>query len=71
MADQTSAGYWVRRFLSEYLVHERGASRNTQQSYRDTFCLLFCSSPIGAKRQLTSLPSTISRPTFCRSFSHT
>ena len=39
MADQTSAGYWVRRFLSEYLVHERGASRNTQQSYRDTFCL--------------------------------
>ena len=39
MADQASAGYWIRRFLSEYLVHERGVSRNTQQSYRDTFCL--------------------------------
>ena len=39
MPDHASAGYWVRRFLSEYLVHERGVSRNTQQSYRDTFCL--------------------------------
>ncbi len=39
MPDHASAGYWIRRFLSEYLVHERGVSRNTQQSYRDTFCL--------------------------------
>jgi len=39
MPDHASAGYWVRRFLSEYLVHERGLSKNTQQSYRDTFCL--------------------------------
>jgi len=39
MPDHASAGYWVRRFLSEYLVHERGVSTNTQQSYRDTFCL--------------------------------
>jgi integrase/recombinase XerD len=39
MADHASVGFWVRRFLSEHLVHERGASRNTQQSYRDTFCL--------------------------------
>ena len=39
MADHASVGYWVRRFLSEHLVHERGVSRNTQQSYRDTFCL--------------------------------
>ena len=39
MPDHASAGYWVRRFLSEYLVHERGVSKNTQQSYRDTFCL--------------------------------
>lgn len=40
MPDHASVGFWVRRFLSEYLVHERGVSRNTQQSYRDTFCLL-------------------------------
>jgi site-specific recombinase XerD len=39
MADHASVGFWVRRFLAEYLVHERGVSRNTQQSYRDTFCL--------------------------------
>jgi integrase/recombinase XerD len=39
MPDHTSAGFWVRRFLSEYLVQERGMSKNTQQSYRDTFCL--------------------------------
>ena len=39
MPDHASAGYWIRRFLSEYLVHERGVSKNTQQSYRDTFCL--------------------------------
>jgi site-specific recombinase XerD len=39
MADHASVGLWVRRYLSEYLVHERGVSRNTQQSYRDTFCL--------------------------------
>jgi integrase/recombinase XerD len=39
MADHASVGFWVRRFLSEPLVLERGVSRNTQQSYRDTFCL--------------------------------
>src|SRR5208283_2635140 len=39
MADHAAVGFWVRRFLSEHLMHERGVSRNTQQSYRDTFCL--------------------------------
>jgi integrase/recombinase XerD len=39
MADHASVGFWVRRFLSEHLMLERGVSRNTQQSYRDTFCL--------------------------------
>ena len=27
MADHASVGFWVRRFLSEYLIHERGVSR--------------------------------------------
>jgi integrase/recombinase XerD len=56
MADQTSAGYWVRRFLSEYLVHERGASRNTQQSYRDTFCLFL---PFVADQRTTAVDKLV------------
>jgi integrase/recombinase XerD len=40
MPDHSSVGYWVRRFLLEYLPHERGLSKNTQQSYRDAFRLL-------------------------------
>lgn len=39
MPDHSSLGYWVRRFLLEYLLHERGLSKNTQQSYRDAFRL--------------------------------
>jgi len=30
----------MRRFLLEHLVSERNLARNTQRSYRDTFCLL-------------------------------
>ena len=40
MPDHSSIGYWVRSFLLEYLPHERGLSKNTQQSYRDAFRLL-------------------------------
>jgi integrase/recombinase XerD len=40
MPDHSSLGYRVRRFLLEYLPHERGLSKNTQQSYRDAFRLL-------------------------------
>lgn len=50
MADHASVGFWVRRFLSEHLIHERGVSRNTQQSYRDTFCLFL---PFVAARRKT------------------
>ena len=31
MPDTSSLGYWVRRFLMEYLVHERGLSRDSQE----------------------------------------
>ncbi len=34
------AGYWTRRFLSEYVVTVKNMSVNTQKSYRDTFRLL-------------------------------
>lgn len=40
MRDTTLMGPWVRRFLLEHLVGERNLARNTQQSYRDTLCLL-------------------------------
>ena len=43
MPDNAAVGFWVRRFLSDHLIHERGVSRNTQQSYRDTFCLFLAS----------------------------
>jgi len=33
------AGFWVSRFLVEYLIGERNYTPNTQQSYRDTFRL--------------------------------
>jgi site-specific recombinase XerD len=38
--DDAMLGTWMRRFLLEHLVVERNLSRNTQRSYRDTFCLL-------------------------------
>lgn len=40
MNEHTLLGPWLRRFLVEYLVSVRNLARNTQRSYRDTFCLL-------------------------------
>ncbi len=34
------AGYWIRRFLCEYLVTVKNMSANTRKSYRDTFRIL-------------------------------
>jgi len=34
------AGYWIRRFLVEYLISVRNLSANTRNSYRDTFRLM-------------------------------
>lgn len=47
MADRSSLGPWVRRFLLEHLVDERNLSKNTQQSYRDALRLLL---PFAASR---------------------
>jgi integrase/recombinase XerD len=47
MTDQTSLGYWVRRFLLEYAASERNLSTNTRASYRDMLVLLL---PYVAKR---------------------
>ncbi len=40
MTDQTSLGYWIRRFLLEYAASERNLSPNTCASYRDMLVLL-------------------------------
>ncbi len=40
MADSNLLGPWIRRFLLEHLVGERGLSINTQKSYRDMLILL-------------------------------
>lgn len=40
MRDLRTLGPWLRRFLADYIVTERGLARNTQMSYRDSFTLL-------------------------------
>ena len=52
MIDQTSLGYWVRRFLLEYAASERNLSPNTCASYRDMLVQLL---PYAAKRKRTSV----------------
>ena len=52
MADHSSLGYWVRRFLQEYAASERNLSPNTCASYRDMLVLLL---PFVAKRKRTAV----------------
>jgi integrase/recombinase XerD len=40
MTKPSPLGSYVRRFLLEYLISDRGLSRNTQKGYRDVFRLL-------------------------------
>lgn len=51
MLNSDSIGFWVKRFLLEYLVKERNLSRNTQTSYRDAIkqLLLFLAQKESAK----------------------
>lgn len=39
-SDKEHLGYWLRRYLSEYLPVVRNMSRNTISSYRDALCQL-------------------------------
>ncbi len=47
MKDTNYVSSWIKRFLLEYLISVRNLSKNTQQSYRDTFRLML---PFIAKR---------------------
>lgn len=55
MTDAALLGPWVRRFLLEYLVTERNLARNTQQSYRDTLCLLLPFAAKSARKEIDQL----------------
>lgn len=44
--------FWIKKFLLNYLIDTRNLSRNTQQSYRDTFRLLI---PFAAKKTKNSI----------------
>ena len=46
------AGYWIRRFLCEYLTTVRNLSKNTRNAYRDAFRLML---PHIAKKAHTSI----------------
>ena len=47
MKNSEYLGPWVKRFLLEYLISIKNLSKNTQQSYRDTFRLLI---PFASKK---------------------
>src|SRR5437868_15358811 len=55
MTDNGLLSPWVRRFLLEYLVSERNLARNTQTSYRDTFCQLLPFAARAARRRIDLL----------------
>lgn len=46
---------WVKRFLLEYLISVRNLSKNTQQSYRDTFRLMLPFIANKAKKSIDKL----------------
>lgn len=47
MEKQNFLSSWIKRFLLDYLINVKNLSRNTQQSYRDTFRLYL---PYAAKK---------------------
>jgi len=52
MAEPSSLGYWLRRFLQDYATAERNLSPNTRASYRDMLVLLL---PFIAKEKRTTV----------------
>jgi site-specific recombinase XerD len=58
MTDSILLGPWIRRFLLEYLVTECNLARNTQRSYRDTFCLLIPFVAQRAKKEVDQIAVT-------------
>lgn len=58
----------MRRFLLEHLVSERNLARNTQRSYRDTFCLLIPFAAEQLQRKVDKIRITEISAALVRSF---
>jgi site-specific recombinase XerD len=58
MTNTVLLGPWVRRFLLEHLMTECNLARNTQRSYRDTFCLLIPFVAQHAKKEVDEIAVT-------------
>jgi site-specific recombinase XerD len=58
----------MRRFLLEHLVSERNLARNTQRSYRDTFCLLIPFAAEKLQRKVDKIKVTDISADLVRSF---
>src|SRR5258708_2912294 len=61
-------GPWIRRFLLEYLVHERNMSPNTQHSYRDALRMFLPFIAARAGKELERLELLDMSPDAVRSF---
>jgi integrase/recombinase XerD len=68
MTAQPLLGPWIRRFLLEHLVSERNLARNTQRSYRDTFCLLIPFAAEQLRQKVDKIRITEISATLVRSF---
>ncbi|MCL5261171.1 MAG: site-specific integrase [Gammaproteobacteria bacterium] len=68
MKTQIFLSSWIKRFLLEYLISTKNLSRNTQQSYRDTFklCLPFVAKK--ARKQIEQLTIDEISPTAIKDF---
>ncbi len=68
MPDNKLIGFWIRRFLMEYLVNERNLARNTQVSYRDTLTLLLPFVAMMSRRSVDRLCILDISPDIVRAF---
>ena len=68
MTNKTLIGYWIKRFLLEYVVTERNLSNNTQLSYRDMFVLLLPYASKELKKSVDHIEVTDLSPRLLRAF---
>lgn len=59
---------WIKRFLLEYLISIRNLSKNTQQSYRDTFRIILPFIALSAKKTIDQLLIDDISPDIIKSF---
>jgi site-specific recombinase XerD len=62
------AGYWIRRFLVEYLISVRNLSTNTRNSYRDALRLMLPHIAHKARKKIDLLYLSDITPEYIKSF---